>query len=147
MDLALYGSCLVWTLRAGGWRCCRGCCRPGRLSRVGLRWWRLAASWWVSCRVGDGCDQEIQVPVVQAGDGVAQGDERAGGDAGGELEDAPFAAADGQLPVMQGAERGVPSVPGLIGGALVVLGPGSAEAGKAARWPVPAWAVGASGAG
>src|SRR5260370_30579437 len=130
MDLALYGSCLVWPLRAGGWRCCRGCCRPGRLSRPGLRWWRSAASWWLACRVADGCDQEIQVPVVRAGDGVGEGDERAGGDGGGELEDAPFAAADGQLPVMRGAERGVPVDPGHHGGAVADAGPGVREGGE-----------------
>jgi len=42
--------------------------------------------------VADGCDQEFQVPVVQAGKGVAQGDGEAFGDAGGELEDALFPA-------------------------------------------------------
>jgi hypothetical protein len=33
----------------------------------------------------------VQVPVVQAGDGVAQADREAGSDAGGEPQDAPFA--------------------------------------------------------
>jgi hypothetical protein len=52
---------------------------------------------WLSCGVADGCDQEFQVPVVQAGNGLAEGDEGAVGDAGGELEDALFPAADGDL--------------------------------------------------
>jgi len=45
--------------------------------------------------VADGCDQEFQVTVVQAGEGVAQGDGEAFGDAGGELDDALFPAAEG----------------------------------------------------
>jgi hypothetical protein len=57
--------------------------------------------------VTDGCDQEFQVPVVQAGEGVAQGDWEAFGD-DGELEAALFPAAEGDPPVVQGAERGVP---------------------------------------
>ena len=59
----------------------------GALVRVGL-----VVRAVLSCGVPDGCDHQVQVPVVQAGDGVAQADRKAGGDAGGELEDAPFAA-------------------------------------------------------
>jgi hypothetical protein len=56
--------------------------------------------------VPDGCDHELQVPVVQAGQGVAQADGAAGGDAGGEFEDPAFAAAEGELAVVQGAVHG-----------------------------------------
>src|SRR5712675_2985168 len=76
----------------------------------------------LSCGVADGCDQEFQVPVVQAGNGLAEGDERAAGDAGGEGEDALFPAAEGDLPVMEGAERGVPVDPGHQGGAVADAG-------------------------
>ncbi len=47
---------------------------------------------WVPRGVTDGGDQESQVPVVEAGDGVAQRDGEAFGDACGEGEDAPFPA-------------------------------------------------------
>ena len=43
--------------------------------------------------MADGRGQELEVPVVQAGDGVTQRDGKAFGDAGGELEDALFPAA------------------------------------------------------
>ena len=55
--------------------------------------------------VADGCNQEFQVLVVQAWDGVAQRDGEASGEAGSELENALFPAAEGDLPVVQGAER------------------------------------------
>ena len=67
----------------------------------------------------DGCDQEFQAPVVQAGEGVAQGDRDAFGDAG-ELEAALFPAAEADLPVVQAAER-----------------PASAERAR----PIPGWSV------
>ena len=80
--------------------------------------------------VADGCGQEFEVPVVQAGDGVTQRDGKAFGDAGGELEDALFPAAEGDLPVMEGAERGVPVDPGHQGGAVADAGAGVHEAGE-----------------
>ena len=46
----------------------------------------------VSGGVPDGCDDQFHVPVVQAGDGVAQADGDAVGDAGGEPEEALLAA-------------------------------------------------------
>ena len=49
-------------------------------------------AWAVSCRVLDGCDHEFEVAVVQAGDGLAEAGGDSAGDAGGELEDASFAA-------------------------------------------------------
>src|SRR5258707_5759129 len=78
----------------------------------------------LSCGVADGCDQELQVPVVQAGNGLAEGDEGAVGDAGGEGEDALFPAAEGDLPVMEGGERRVPVDPGHQGGAVADAGGG-----------------------
>ncbi len=73
--------------------------RPRRDDRRGLPGWcgdrRLAVRGSLSRGVPDGCDQELQVPVVQSGEGVAQADGVAGGDAGGEFEDAAFAAAEG----------------------------------------------------
>jgi hypothetical protein len=50
----------------------------------------LLAAGVLSCGVADGCDQEFHVLVVQAGNDLAEGDERAVGDAGGELQDALF---------------------------------------------------------
>jgi hypothetical protein len=58
--------------------------------------------------VPDGGDHEFRVPVVEAGEGVAQADAGAGGEAGGDLEDAPFAPGDGQLPVAPGGVHGLP---------------------------------------
>ena len=55
----------------------------------------LLAAVVLSGGVADGCDQESQIPAVQAGDGLAEGDERAVGDAGGEGEDALLSAAEG----------------------------------------------------
>jgi len=49
----------------------------------------------VSGGVADGCNEEFQVLVVQAGEGVAEAGEGAGGDAGGEGEDVLFSAAEG----------------------------------------------------
>ena len=76
----------------------------------------------LSCGVPDGCDQEFQVPIVQAGNGLAKGEERAVGDAGGGLEDALFPAAEGDLPSVEGAEHGVPVDPGHQGGAVTDAG-------------------------
>ena len=90
----------------------------------------VSGCWWLPCGMADGCDQEFQIPVVQAGNGVTEGDGKAFGDAGGELEDAPFSAAGGYLPVVQGAERGVPVDPGHQGGAVADAGTGVHEAGE-----------------
>jgi len=72
---------------------------PRRDGRRGLLGWCrdrwLAVRGPLSRGVPDGGDHELQVPVVQAGQGVAQADGKAGGDAGGELEDPAFAAAQG----------------------------------------------------
>ena len=57
------------------------------------RW--SAVSWRMSRGVTDGRGQEFQVPVAQAGEGIAKADGRAFG----EGEDAPF-AAQGDLPVV-----------------------------------------------
>ena len=73
--------------------------------------------------VADGRGQEFEVPVVQAGDGVTQRDGKVFGDTGGELEDALFPAAEGDLPVMEGAERGVP----VIEDAKQIFGAGQAR--------------------
>src|SRR5208282_5550529 len=94
--VALYGPWAAGSL--GGWR------RPGGFPGRACGWWWLVV-FWLSCGVADGCDQEFQVLVVQAGDGVAEGDWRAFGDAEGEGEDMPFPAAEGQLAVLQGAEH------------------------------------------
>src|SRR5580700_8875034 len=99
---------------------------------AGRAWWGdgLLAAGVLSCGVADGCDQEFQVPVVQAGNGLAEGDEGTVGDAGGEGEDALFPAAEGDLPVMQGGERRVPVDPGQQGGAVADAGAGVHEAGE-----------------
>ena len=55
---------------------------------LGSRWSGMRG--WLSCRVPDGCGHQFQVLVVQAGEGVTEGDAGAAGDAGGELQDAPF---------------------------------------------------------
>src|SRR6185437_5128947 len=74
--------------------------------------------------VADGCDQEFQVLVIQAGDGVAKADGEAAGDAGGELEDTPFSPAGRDLPAVQGAECSVPVDPGHQRGAVADAGAG-----------------------
>ena len=62
----------------------------------------------VSCRVTDGGDQESEVPVVEAGDRVAEVNGGSGGDAGGEPEDASLAAAGRKVSRVQGGDRGFP---------------------------------------
>jgi len=44
--------------------------------------------------VPDGSDQKICVVAVQAGDGILEVDGDSGGEAGGQEQDAPFAAGD-----------------------------------------------------
>jgi hypothetical protein len=46
--------------------------------------------------VEDGGDEPGDVAVVEAGDGVAEVDRDAGGEAGRQLEDTPFPAGAGQ---------------------------------------------------
>jgi hypothetical protein len=58
--------------------------------------------------VQDRGDQSLDVAVIEAGDGVAQVDRDAAGEAGRQLEDTPFPAGAGQLAGMQGGGRGVP---------------------------------------
>ena len=73
----------------------------------------------MSCGVPDGCDHQLQVAVIEAGDGVAEGDGGSVGDAGGELEDAPFPAGQG----LPGGDRGVPVDPaiGVMPSLMLVL--------------------------
>jgi hypothetical protein len=48
---------------------------PGLLAGpAGWRGWWSGVRGSLSCCVPDGCDQEFQVLVVEAGDGVVQGD-------------------------------------------------------------------------
>jgi hypothetical protein len=103
--------------------------------------WCLAVSW-LSCGVADGCDQEFQVLVVQAGNGVAEGDWCAVGDADG--VDAPFPAGEGQVPVVDGAEHLVPGDPGRRGAAVADAGRGADEAGKSSRCKMAPWLMSSS---
>jgi hypothetical protein len=61
-------------------------------------------------------DQKICVAVVQASDGVAEADGSACGEAGCELEDAPFASGAWEASAVQGGGGGFP-VDGGHGGA------------------------------
>ena len=63
----------------------------------------------------DGGDDESEVVVVKAGEGVAQADAGARGEAGGDLQDAPFAAGDGQLPLSPGGVQALEPVTRLLG--------------------------------
>ena len=98
----------------------------------------------LSCGVPDGCDQEFQVPVVQAGNGLAEGDERAVGDAGGEGEDALFPAADGDLPVMEGGERRVPVIQAIKVVPSLMLVPVCTKPAKSSRGRMPPGPVSSS---
>ena len=74
--------------------------------------------------------RSLRFRLSRPGTCLTQRDGKAFGDAGGELEDALFPAAEGDLPVMEGAERGVPVDPGHQGGAVPDAGAGVQEAGE-----------------
>jgi len=65
-------------------------------------------SWVFPGCVQDRGDQLGDVAVVEAGDGVAEVDWYAAGEAGRQLEDASFPAGAGQFAGVQGGDRGVP---------------------------------------
>jgi hypothetical protein len=62
------------------------------------------------------------VAVVESGNGVAQIDGGAAGEAGRQLEDTPFPAGAGQFADVQGGDRGVPVDGGHQGGAVADAG-------------------------
>src|SRR5580692_10383777 len=73
-------------------------------------------------------DEQGGVAVVQSGDGFAEADVGACGEAGGELEDASFAAGAGEFSGVEGGDGGVPVDVRHRGGAVADAGPGRDEA-------------------
>jgi hypothetical protein len=61
-----------------------------------------------SGRVPDRGGEQGDVALVEAGDGVAEADGDPAGEAGGDLEDAAFAAGAGEFTGVQGGDGGVP---------------------------------------
>jgi Regulator of chromosome condensation (RCC1) repeat len=93
--------------------------------------------------VADGGDQEPEVRVVEAGHGVAEGYGGAGGDAGGELEDAALAAAGGKASRVQASMNAAKFVPGFVNATSISAGPYASMAVASGRlW---AWGDNADG--
>src|SRR5580693_449658 len=94
-----------------------------RTDFVGVR--RSAASavaWSFPGCVPDCGEEERGVAVVESRDGVAQVDGDAVGEAGGQQEDAPFAAGAWEFACLQGGDGGFPVDGGHRGGAVADAG-------------------------
>ena len=76
----------------------------------------------------DSGEEEHGVAVVESGDGVAQVDGDAVGEAGGQQKDAPFAAGAGEVAAVEGGDGGVPVDGGHRGDAVADAGSGLDEA-------------------
>lgn len=77
----------------------------------------------------DGGEEERGVAVVESGDGVAQVDGDAVGEAGGQQKDAPFAAGAWEFASLQGGDGGFPVDGGHRGGAVADAGAAGDEPG------------------
>ena len=79
----------------------------------------------------DGVDHELDVAVIEAGEGVAEADGCAVGEAGCQAEHPVLAAGAGQA-VIQGGDRGAPVDDGQAG---AVAGDADEAAGEVPRGP------------
>ena len=78
--------------------------------------------------MGDGDEQQADVALVEAGDGVAEIDRDAAGEASGEAQDPPLAAGAGKLACVQGGDRRVPVDGGHLRGPVADAGAALDEA-------------------
>ena len=98
----------------------------------------------LSCGVADGCDQEFQVPVVQAGNGLAEGDERAVGDAGGELEMRCSPLQTGICPSWRAVSAACQSIQAIRVVSSLMLVPVCTKLAKSSRCRMPPWPMSSS---
>src|SRR5216683_7882111 len=90
-------------------------------------WSGRAGSWPLAAGVAYGGDQQIEVALVDAGQGVVETDGDSAGDACGQEEDAPFAAAGGQFAGVEGGDGCFPVGAGQQGDAVADAGAGGDE--------------------